>query len=90
MVLRLLRLVESVVFDGAVYGTGDWAYREQAQFQEIFEGAHVGCDCVVLGQADLIGHGGGSLPAVGLLVSFHTSGCSYWLAGKVAAPAAAL
>ena len=51
-----LRLVEPVVFQGEVYGPSWWAGGEQAQLQEVFDGARVGGDGVVLGHAYLVGH----------------------------------
>ncbi len=60
-----LQLVVSVVFSGPVYWSGGgWACGEQAQFQDVFKGARVRGNGIVLGHAELICHARNSLAAV--------------------------
>lgn len=56
-----LQLVVSVVFPGPVYRAGGWACHKQTQFQDVFKGARVRGNGVVLGHAELICHARGSL-----------------------------
>jgi hypothetical protein len=56
-----LQLVVSVVFPGPVYRAGGWACGEQAQFQDVFKGARVRGNGIVLGHAELICHARDSL-----------------------------
>jgi len=56
-----LQLVVSVVFPGPVHGAGGGACCEQAQFQDVFKGARVRGNGIVLGHAELICHARGSL-----------------------------
>ena len=79
--LQWLRLVEPVVFLGKVYGACRWAGCEQAQLQEVFNRAGVGGDGVVLGHADLVGHGFPCLLWV-CGCPFHRSGSFCGLAGS--------
>ena len=83
--LPFLGLVEPVVSDGPVYRTRNGACGQQAQFQDVFKGAGIRGDTVVLGHVEWFGHPRDSLTVRGRC-PFHNIGSSSTAAGKAQRP----